>query len=156
MVCIGIVGPSKTGKTSLIINLIPLLSEMHGPSDLKTGVLKHSHHRVLSLNDENKDSGRFRSAGAFLSKCVPAHVEFEDAKGPFGCCDLLIVESFRNSGVRKILYAPNTSDPEWWIPNNVVAQVGDMHPDVPKIEDSPLAIASWIQSQIHLFSISSS
>lgn len=56
---ISIYGYSKSGKTTLIEKLIPVLSEC----GFKIAVIKHSNHE-LSFDKDGKDSKRFTSAGA--------------------------------------------------------------------------------------------
>lgn len=146
MVCIGIVGPSNTGKTTLIEALIPLLAPR------QVGVLKHSHHQQLNHNDTSKDSGRYRAAGACFGLCVSADTSFEQAINTLPNCDYLIVESFRSSPIQKILYCPNPIDPTWSMPRNIIAQVGANLSGVHQIMNSPNAVASWIQFNSHRLS----
>jgi molybdopterin-guanine dinucleotide biosynthesis protein B len=55
----GLVGWSNSGKTTLIIELIPLLAQ-HG---LTVSTMKHAHH-VFDIDRPGKDSYRHRAAGA--------------------------------------------------------------------------------------------
>ena len=56
---IGFAANSGTGKTTLIEELISIFNE----SDIRIGVIKHSHH-PFSIDKPGKDSYRFREAGA--------------------------------------------------------------------------------------------
>ena len=56
---IGFVAQSGTGKTTLLIQLIPLLKQR----GLRIGLIKHSHHD-FEIDYPNKDSFRLRKAGA--------------------------------------------------------------------------------------------
>ena len=55
---LAIVGPSGSGKTELICRLL----EWFARRGLRVAVLKHTHHR--DLGDRDKDTWRFRRAGA--------------------------------------------------------------------------------------------
>jgi len=56
---LGFVGPSDSGKTTLLRRLIPILSAR----GLRLGYLKHAHHR-FDLDVPGKDSYEIRAAGA--------------------------------------------------------------------------------------------
>ena len=56
---LGFAAYSGTGKTTLIVNLIPLLKQ-HG---LEVGVIKHAHHS-FEIDQAGKDSYKIRKAGA--------------------------------------------------------------------------------------------
>jgi molybdopterin-guanine dinucleotide biosynthesis protein B len=56
---IGFAAYSGTGKTTLLINLIPLLKER----GLEVGVIKHAHH-TFEIDQAGKDSYKIRKAGA--------------------------------------------------------------------------------------------
>lgn len=56
---IGFAAYSGTGKTTLLINIIPLL-KLRG---LKVGVIKHAHH-TFEIDTPGKDSYEIRKAGA--------------------------------------------------------------------------------------------
>ncbi|MEC8381621.1 MAG: molybdopterin-guanine dinucleotide biosynthesis protein MobB [Myxococcota bacterium] len=139
--CCGIIGPSGSGKTTLIEQLIPLLMP------LKIAVLKHSHHHWIGPESSHKDSKRYMQAGALSSLCVPANMPFEEALRQLlsvGDVSAVIVESFRNAPIPKLLYAPNGLDKEWYLPNGIVAQVGDSVEGVAALRNDPIAIAEWM------------
>lgn len=141
--CLGIVGPSKSGKTTLIEQLIPLLSP------LNIAVLKHSHHLSLGPELPSKDSVRYRAAGAVSALSVPADTGFETAMNQLLAArqvDLVLVESFRSAPIPKLLYAPMGLDTDWHIPEGLVAQVGSSIDGLLSIADTPQDIARWIES----------
>src|SRR5688572_8449214 len=56
---LGFAAYSGTGKTSLLVRLLPLLNE----KGLRVGVIKHAHH-TFDIDHEGKDSYELRKAGA--------------------------------------------------------------------------------------------
>lgn len=111
---IGFVAYSGTGKTTLLLKMIPLLKE----KGLRLGVIKHSHHD-FEIDYPGKDSYRLRQAGAeqlliasrqrrafiveeknkeseevYLNQCLPF---LEDAP-----LDLILVEGFKHERFPKI------------------------------------------------------
>ncbi len=56
---LGFAAYSGTGKTTLLVNLLPLLTAQ----DIRTGVIKHAHH-TFDIDQEGKDSYKLRKAGA--------------------------------------------------------------------------------------------
>ncbi len=56
---LGFAAYSGTGKTSLLVKLLPLLNE----KGLRVGVIKHAHH-TFDIDYEGKDSYELRKAGA--------------------------------------------------------------------------------------------
>ena len=139
----GIVGPSNSGKTTLIEHLIPLLSPF------KIAVLKHSHHHTVGPESPHKDSARYIRAGALSSMCAPASCSFEEALFQLnvqGQVDAVIVESFRTAPIPKLLYAPRGLDAEWHIPSGIVAQVGSAIIGPTVLNGDPEAIARWMRN----------
>ena len=57
---LGFVAYSGTGKTTLLLKIIPLLKA----KGLRIGMIKHSHHRKFDIDHPGKDSYRLREAGA--------------------------------------------------------------------------------------------
>ena len=139
----GIVGPSNSGKTTLVEHLIPLLSP------LKIAVLKHSHHHTVGPESPHKDSARYIRAGALSSMCAPARCSFEQALIQLnvqGQVDAVIVESFRAAPIPKLLYAPKGLDAKWHIPSGIIAQVGSAIKGPKVLSDDPETIARWMRS----------
>src|SRR5690606_35869045 len=56
---LGFAAYSGTGKTSLLVRLLPLLNE----KGIRVGVIKHAHH-TFDIDHEGKDSYELRKAGA--------------------------------------------------------------------------------------------
>ena len=112
MAVFGITGWSGSGKTTLIERLIPLLSAR----GLTVGVLKHAHHS-FDIDQPQKDSHRFRSAGcrqvavssarrwAFVHEHAANAPEatMEDMLARFvPTCDLVLVEGYKNAPLPKL------------------------------------------------------
>jgi molybdopterin-guanine dinucleotide biosynthesis protein MobB len=56
---LGFAAYSGTGKTTLLVKLLPLLTAQ----GIRTGVIKHAHH-TFEIDQEGKDSYKLRKAGA--------------------------------------------------------------------------------------------
>lgn len=110
MKVIGIVGWSGSGKTSLLVGLLPLLRA----SGLKVSTMKHAHHR-FDLDTPGKDSFRHREAGASEvmvvtdSRWVLMHELREEPEPPIEALiqrmspvDLLLIEGFKTHPHPKI------------------------------------------------------
>lgn len=106
----GIAGYSGAGKTTLIEQLLPVLTAR----GLKVSVIKHAHHG-FDLDRPGKDSFRHREAGASEVMITSGlrwallH-ELRDAPEPsladylrrFSSCDLVLVEGFKNEAIPKL------------------------------------------------------
>jgi molybdopterin-guanine dinucleotide biosynthesis protein B len=103
MKVIGIVGWSGSGKTSLLVELLPLLRGM----GLTVSTMKHAHH-PFDLDRPGKDSFRHREAGASevmvvaASRWVLMHEYREEAEPSIESLiermtpvDLLLIEGFK-------------------------------------------------------------
>lgn len=113
-----IVGPSRSGKTTLIEQLIPELKR-HG---LKVAVVKHTHHQA-ALDTPGKDTWRHMQAGAdTVALAVPGGYSILTArKGPYGLCsllndfpkdiDLVLVEGFKKEAFPKMEVVPAGQKP---------------------------------------------
>ncbi len=105
---IGFTGPSGSGKTTLIEALVPLLAA----GGYRVGVVKHTHHHVVS-NKPGKDSWRFDKAGAHRVLLVtPERIYFQHQDGLepacdpdmlLSGCDIVIHEGGRGLGHPKVL-----------------------------------------------------
>lgn len=105
-----VVGPSDTGKTSLIERLVPLLAERG-----KVGTVKSIHHDVR-LDEEGKDTYRHREAGAERVVGVTPETlfEFSDVDDKYEAIsealdrladtgyDYAVVEGFSESSLPKL------------------------------------------------------
>jgi molybdopterin-guanine dinucleotide biosynthesis protein B len=100
---LGIVGWSGSGKTSLLIRLIPLLVQR----GLRVATLKHAHHE-FDVDTPGKDSYEHRKAGASeviicsARRWVQMHELGPDAEPTLGellqrvsPCDLVLIEGFK-------------------------------------------------------------
>ena len=109
---LGFAAASGTGKTTLLIQLIPLLKQR----GLRVGLIKHSHHN-FEIDHQGKDSFRLRAAGASPVLLVSPYrraviTEFTEPKEP--CLsdqlklfdanelDLLLIEGFKSEAIPKI------------------------------------------------------
>lgn len=103
MKVMGIVGWSGSGKTSLVVALLPLLRAR----GLKVSTMKHAHHR-FDLDTPGKDSFRHREAGASevlvvtTSRWVLLHESREEPEPSIESLiqrmtpvDLLLIEGFK-------------------------------------------------------------
>lgn len=119
---LGFAAFSGTGKTSLLIQLIPLLKAQA----VNIGILKHSHHD-FEIDYPGKDSFELRKAGASTMMIASPYrraiiSEFPDqseitladqlAAFPYEGLDILLVEGFRQEHYPKIeLHRPSLGKP---------------------------------------------
>ncbi|MGL5116793.1 MAG: molybdopterin-guanine dinucleotide biosynthesis protein B [Beijerinckiaceae bacterium] len=107
---IGITGWSGAGKTTLILKLIPLLTER----GLKVSTLKHAHH-MFDVDTPGKDSFEHRSAGATevliasANRFALMHELRGDPEPPLellleklSAVDLVLIEGFKRAPHPKI------------------------------------------------------
>jgi molybdopterin-guanine dinucleotide biosynthesis adapter protein len=110
MKVMGIVGWSGSGKTSLLVELLPLLKNM----GLRVSTMKHAHHR-FDVDKPGKDSFRHREAGASevlvvtSSRWVLMHESREEPEPSIEALlermtpvDLLLIEGFKTHHHPKI------------------------------------------------------
>lgn len=110
MKVIGVVGWSGSGKTSLVIELLPILRAM----GLKVSTMKHAHHR-FDVDTAGKDSFRHREAGASevlvvtSSRWVLMHESREEPEPSIEALiermtpvDLLLIEGFKTHSHPKL------------------------------------------------------
>lgn len=107
-------GPSNSGKTVLLEQLVPRL-RAYG---LRVATVKHAHHGV-ELDQSGKDSWRHAQAGAeavaLVSPCrtvwilhTPQELPVQEAVGRMeGWADLVLIEGFKHAPGTKILIAPD-------------------------------------------------
>jgi len=119
---LGFAAFSGSGKTTLLERLIPLLKA----ADLKTALIKHSHHD-FEMDKPGKDSDRLRKAGAgqvlLASKYRTAWIREGDGETEPDLArllmhldttdlDLVVVEGFRDEPVPKIeIHRPSLGKP---------------------------------------------
>jgi molybdopterin-guanine dinucleotide biosynthesis protein B len=158
MKVMGIVGWSGSGKTSLLVELLPLLRNL----GLQVSTMKHAHHR-FDVDKPGKDSFRHREAGASevlvvtSSRWVLMHESREEPEPSIEALiermtpvDLLLIEGFKTHHHPKIeIHRQSegkpllcTNDPE------IVAVASDcLLPElkIPRLDlNDPSAIAEFI------------
>lgn len=156
---------SGTGKTSLLIELIPILKQR----GLRVGVIKHSHHD-FEIDHPGKDSFRLRKSGAtpvmiaspfrrvvITEFAEPAELDLRQhlAAFPTDDLDLLLVEGFRNADFTKIeLHRPSLGKPLLYPDDpNIIAVASDTPlstpAHVPNLDlNHPAAIADFIVTNL--------
>ncbi len=144
---LGIAAYSGTGKTTLLVRLIPILKA----KGLRIGLIKHSHHH-FEIDHPGKDSFRLREAGAnpfMLSSKYRRAVltEHEIPSEPMlsdqlkhldqSALDLVLVEGFKRETFAKIeLHRPSLGKPVLYPDDNSIIAVAT---------DAKLAITAEIQ-----------
>jgi molybdopterin-guanine dinucleotide biosynthesis protein B len=131
---LGFVAYSGTGKTSLLLNIIPLLKA----KGLRIGMIKHSHHRKFDIDHPGKDSYRLRKAGAeqmlvASRKRWALMVEIENALEEPNLeqlltnlnqdeLDLILVEGFKHENYPKIeVHRPSLGRPLFHKDDSIIA-----------------------------------
>lgn len=143
---LGIAAFSGTGKTTLLVQLIPLLKHR----GLRIGLIKHSHHN-FDIDHPGKDSYRLRQAGAspvmLSSKFRRAVItEHENPSEPRLVdqlrhldqtdLDLILVEGFKRERFPKIeLYRAELGKPRLYPSDESVIAIAtdSVLPDLPRI-----------------------
>ncbi len=120
---LGFAAYSGTGKTTLLVNIIPLLKE----SGIQVGVIKHAHH-TFEIDQPGKDSYELRQAGAdqmlIGSKqrwALMVEQQEEDQATRLHSylerldqdkLDIILVEGFKPEAIKKIeLHRPSLGNP---------------------------------------------
>lgn len=157
---LGIVAYSGTGKTTLLKQLIPLLTQQ----GVRVGLIKHSHHNV-DVDTPGKDSYELRKAGALqtmvassrrwaLMTETPEEVTEPDlfslaSRFDSSKIDLILVEGFKHEPVPKIaLYRAEVGKPiDDLIDQYVIALASDrpVTVGIPELDlNQPQHIAAFI------------
>ena len=115
---VAFVGPSNSGKTSIVERLVPALSDR----GLRVAYLKHSSHG-FEMDHKGKDTARIYESGAIgvaiagKEECA-ARLRSGGARPPdelarlfFPDADLVLVEGFKESGLPKIEVRPAEGSP---------------------------------------------
>jgi molybdopterin-guanine dinucleotide biosynthesis protein MobB len=103
---IGVTGYSGSGKTTLIEKALPELKK----AGLSVGVIKHTHHHLLNVDAEGKDTDRFYKSGAdfvFAHDSEQGFARFpgkglalRQALSYFPCTlDVILVEGHKGTGI---------------------------------------------------------
>ena len=120
---LGFAAYSGTGKTTLLVNIIPLLKQ----AGIQVGVIKHAHH-TFEIDQPGKDSYELRQAGAdqmlIGSKkrwaLMVEQTEEDQETRLFGYLerldldklDIILVEGFKPEAINKIeLHRPSLGNP---------------------------------------------
>jgi molybdopterin-guanine dinucleotide biosynthesis protein MobB len=160
---VAIIARSGTGKTTLIEQLLPILIGR----GYRVGAIKHDAHR-FDIDHPGKDSHRLTSAGAETMLISSAEklalVKMHRQSPPveeliasyFSDMDLVLVEGFRKSGLRKIeLFRKGKNDPlicrgEIDDPKLIaIASDVSLEVDVPLLDlNAPQQIADFIEENI--------
>lgn len=151
MKSIQIVGRKKSGKTSLVVRLLPLL-QAHG---LRVATVKHSAH-PHPLDREGSDSWLHRKAGAQATLALtavsgsfhfdlPAVPEEQEALiGRYlGDCDLVLIEGWKERRGAKIEVVPADKEGRVKAPSHL--EGGDLLAVVlaPGVRPKPEELAPW-------------
>lgn len=164
---VGFVAYSGTGKTTLLLKIIPLLKE----KGLHLGIIKHSHH-AFEIDYPGKDSYRLRQAGAehmliasrqrraliienhrenseevYLNQCLPF---LEDTS-----LDLILVEGFKHEKFPKIeVHRPSLGRPLMFPEDDSIIAMACDAPFVSTISlpildmNNPVEIVEFIEETI--------
>ena len=158
MKVMGIVGWSGSGKTSLVVELLPLLRGL----GLQVSTMKHAHHR-FDVDQPGKDSFRHREAGASevlvvtATRWVLMHESREEPEPSIEALiermtpvDLLLIEGFKTHRHPKLeIYRQSEGKPLLCVDDpEIVAVASDsLLPDllIPQLDlNDPAAIAAFI------------
>lgn len=165
MQVIGIVGWKNSGKTTLVVELVRILSE----KGLRVSTIKHAHH-AFDIDHPGKDSHMHREAGAVdvivSSGARWAHMhelrgqaepELSDLLPRLSGADLVIVEGFKRDPHKKIEVIPPDFDGELLALSDpdVIALASDAT-DLPKVDipvlprSEPQQVADFITGHLGL------
>ncbi len=161
--CIGFIGYSNSGKTTLIEKLIPLFRAR----GLRVSAIKNAHHG-FDMDRPGKDSFRYREAGAgqvliatglrwaLLTETAAQPATLDELLAQLAPCDLVIVEGFKSEGniarieVRR---RANAEPPIFPHDPNVIAIAADhaVDTDLPVLDlNAPATIAQFIGRRFDL------
>lgn len=163
MNCIGFIGYSNSGKTTLIERLIPLFRAR----GVRVSAIKNAHHG-FDMDRPGKDSFRYREAGAgqvliatglrwaLLTETAARPATLDELVSELAPCDLVIIEGFKSEGniarieVRR---RTNTEPPIFPHDPNVIAIAADhaVDTDLPVLDlNAPATIAQFIARRFDL------
>jgi len=153
---LAIIGGKKSGKTSLIVKLVGIFID----KGYRIGVIKNSYHHIIT-DKPGTDTWNYKEAGAlrvFLNcpdgSSMPYFSTQEKEKPQYiaQLCmedlDLVFLEGFKNSPLKKILLHGDESDLEF-NPRGLIATIGDKEPkeNLPNFDREDIeGIASFIES----------
>ena len=158
---------SGTGKTTLLTELIPLLSE----NGKRVGIIKHAHHS-FEIDQPGKDSYRLRQAGA-TQMLISSRFQLalmQTASDPeqeaelstllqrldHRQLDIVLIEGFKLTAIPKIeLHRPSLGHPLLYPDDpNIIAIASDTElsakPNIPQLPlNDPAAIADFIKEHFN-------
>jgi molybdopterin-guanine dinucleotide biosynthesis protein B len=149
---ISFVGHSNSGKTTLIEQIVRILSR----KGYRVGVLKHTH-GAIKADQRGTDTDRFRLAGAGISSITDDKmlVRFEKAAGKSPKdivlalskeLDLLIVEGYKKEYFPKALFSDELSSVNL---KGIIATIGKKTPPDGNVRhfnpSKPNDIARWLE-----------
>lgn len=162
---LGLAAWSGTGKTTLLVNLLPILSK----AGIRTAVIKHAHHE-FDIDHEGKDSYRIRKAGANQMLIGSRHrwaLMVENITGTrndlsyfldrldHNNLDLVLVEGFKPADIPKIEIIRTELDKQPFYPEDksIIAVASDsklnLPANLPLLDlNQPLQIAEFIMQNI--------
>jgi len=164
---LGFVAYSGTGKTTLLLKIIPLLKA----KGLRIGMIKHSHHKKFDIDHPGKDSYRLREAGAEQmlvasrkrwALMVEMEEEFEEPNLEQLLyhleqekLDLILVEGFKHERYPKIeVHRPSLERPLIFPEDQAVIAIASDEPltittDLPRLDmNQPEQIVVFIEEEI--------
>jgi len=164
---LGFVAYSGTGKTTLLLKIIPLLKA----KGLRIGMIKHSHHKKFDIDHPGKDSYRLREAGAEQmlvasrkrwALMVEMEEEFEEpnleellSHLEQEKLDLILVEGFKHEHYPKIeVHRPSLERPLIFPEDKAVIAIASDEPlaittDLPRLDmNQPEQIVVFIEEEI--------
>ncbi len=162
---LGFVAASGTGKTTLLIQIIPILKQC----GLRIGLIKHSHHD-FDIDRPGKDSFRLREAGAspvmlvspyrraMITELTSEHepgLDEQLKQFDQSVLDLILVEGFKSEKFPKIeLHRPSLAQPLLYPDDpDIIAIAVDAALETPsyltQLElNRPETVAAFIQTHI--------
>jgi len=163
---LGFVAYSGTGKTSLLLKIIPLLKA----KGLRIGMIKHTHHKKFDIDHPGKDSYRLRQAGAdhmlvASRKRWALMVEMDEkleepdleqllAHLDQDKLDLILIEGFKHERFPKIeVHRPSLNHPLFRPDPSIIAIASDAPPieptDLPVLDmNQPEQIVAFIEERL--------
>lgn len=168
---LGFAARSGTGKTTLLTQLIPILTK----KGLRVALVKYSHHD-FDIDRPGKDSYRLREAGAtpvlltsphrraLITEFEPEHqvsLNEEIQQLPLDQIDLILVEGFKHVSFPKIeLHRANLGHPLLHLEDNSILAIATdcaLDTSLPQLDlNQPDEVALFIQNYLETGSPSAS
>lgn len=150
---LGFAAFSGTGKTTLLEKLIPALNQ----ANIRTAMVKHTHHAKFDIDKPGKDSYRLRKAGAqqilvASSRRWALMLEETDLNKPepvleellphldLSLAELILVEGFKHENISKIeLHRPSLGKPLLQPDDANIIAIATDEPELEKIYQCSIA-----------------